>query len=295
MPIKKTGGGRFDPSERPIYFLANKPQMFPFTMNVAPCQLIAVNELNQEADWRHLEELLAPPETRVLLDSGIFVLAMDHARAHDLRHDQALNLAPEEVDGFPALYERYVTAVRRYEDRLWGYVELDLGGAANKRITRGKLEALGLRPIPVYHPFGDGWDYFDELAASYDRICLGNIVQAKAATRLRLMYTAYERARAYPGLWIHGLGATANELVNAVPLGSVDSSAWLGAVRWAGMRERSAGASIGELPRHFQYTLKDAEQWQKGIHIAAYDGWALGENWRALLADRAAYSTDGSV
>ena len=62
----------------------------------------------------------------------------------------------------------------------------------------GQAESLGLKPIPVYHPLLDGWDYFDELAAQYDRICFGNIVQAPAATRIRLLHTLWERHRRYP-------------------------------------------------------------------------------------------------
>ena len=62
------------------------------------------------------------------------------------------------------------------------------------------LEQMGLRPIPVYHPFNDGWDYFDYLAERYDRICFGNVVQADRETRKRLVATAWERHRKYPHL-----------------------------------------------------------------------------------------------
>jgi hypothetical protein len=47
-----------------------------------------------------------------------------------------------------------------YADRLSGYTELDQGGRDHKRRTRTRLHDLGLNPIPVYHPFNDGWDYF---------------------------------------------------------------------------------------------------------------------------------------
>ena len=61
-------------------------------------------------------------------------------------------------------------------------VEVDQGGRENKIKTRARLEKMGLRPIPVYHPLNDGWDYFDYLAENYDRICMGNVVNAEASS-----------------------------------------------------------------------------------------------------------------
>jgi len=127
--------------------------------------LLAVNELptNNFADF---EQLL---QSHVLLDSGVYVLASQHADRHSISMDEALCLAPQEIEGFEALFDLYVEIVTKYESRLWGYVEIDFGGCTNKRRTRARLESLGLRPMPVYHPLNDGWDYFDELAQEYDR------------------------------------------------------------------------------------------------------------------------------
>ena len=44
--------------------------------------------------------------------------------------------------------------------------------------TATPAHAEGLAPMPVYHPLNDGWDYYDELAGSHDRVCIGNLVQA---------------------------------------------------------------------------------------------------------------------
>ena len=106
----------------------------------------------------------------------------------------------------------------RYGSRLWGYIELDQGGAVHKRRTRTALEQAGLAPIPVYHPFNDGWDYFDELCARYDRICVGNVVQAPRAIRCRIFATVWERQRAYPDVWIHYLGVTPTPTQIAYPV-----------------------------------------------------------------------------
>lgn len=253
----KTAGGTFDQKNdpKPVYFLAGNA---PDTAHAAPYSdhlLVAVNELLGPGQLKHLESVLDRPGKKVFLDSGIFALTNEHARKHRVSMDEALALSPEEIDGFEELYNRYVYLVRTYEDRLWGYIELDQGGAVNKRKTRAKLHSEGLKPIPVYHPLNDGFDYFDELAESHDRICLGNIVQANYKVRMRLLHTMFMRKQKYPHLWVHVLGLTQTELVWAYPFESCDSSAWLRTVRWSGWTERSCGRVIGSLPKNFQYRL----------------------------------------
>ena len=202
----------------------------------------------------------------VLLDSGIFWLTNRHKRAHRMSMDEALTLAPEDIDGFAELEARYVQLVQRYGDRLWGYIELDQGGAVNKRRTRGRLESLGLAPIPVYHPLLDGWDYFDELAASYDRMCFGNIVQASAAARIRLLHALYERHRAYPDLWVHVLGPDRVDMGLSVPPDSCDSSTWISPLRWLKARTETAMLQRqGDLP--------------DGVHLRVGDPYERGPTW----------------
>lgn len=239
MNVKRTGGGTFDPAGRPLYFAAGldwtggMPRWPPYV-------LVAVNDMPTESDERERLQVHLDAGRSVLLDSGIFWLTNQHKRAHGVTMDDALGLAPEEIDGFEELYGRYVQLVRRYGDRLWGYIELDQGGAANKRRTRARLEAEGITPMPVYHPLNDGWDYFDELARGYDRICFGNIVQAALPVRLRLLHTMWERHRSYPDLWIHVLGLTASEWMLSAPPDSCDSSAWLYPLRWSSIKTESA-------------------------------------------------------
>ncbi|MCC9309116.1 hypothetical protein LN042_18855 [Kitasatospora sp. RB6PN24] len=246
---KQTGGGAFDPADRHIYFAAGDSEHYPrYT-------LLATNDLLSEAQERRLVALLDVGH-QVLLDSGIFWLTNQHKRQTGVSMDEALRLAPEQIDGFEDLYDRYVELVRRHGDRLWGYIELDQGGRDNKIRTRARLEAAGLAPIPVYHPLVDGWDYFDELAEQYDRICFGNVVQAPAPVRLRLLHTLWERHRRYPDLWVHVLGLTVNEWCMALPPDSCDSSTWLGPLRWPDVRIDSALLrKVGVINRGFSYDL----------------------------------------
>lgn len=232
MTVKKTGGGAYDPSSRQLYFAAGTAWTPGSPVNWPPNILVAVNDLSSETAERVRLRSHLDRGRRVLLDSGIFWLAQQHRRTRNCSLAESLTLAPEDMDGFAELYDRYVKLVHRYGDRLWGFVELDQGGAVNKRRTRARLEADGITPMPVYHPINDGWDYFDELASGYDRIAMGNVVHAKRGARLRLMHTLWERHRAYPDLWVHVLGITANEWCLAAPPDSCDSSAWLAAVRF---------------------------------------------------------------
>lgn len=231
--MKHPGGGKFDRDAGPIYFFAGAPAWKPERR--PRYSLMALNDLIANPNEYDELQLRIDQGCRVFLDSGVFNLANQHALAHGMPMDQALGLHPSELDGFAPLRAAYVDTVKRYEADLWGYVELDQGGADRKRETRAGLEAEGIVPIPVYHPINDGWDYFDELCSNYDRICLGNVVQAMPSVRRRLLSTVWERHRAYPHVWIHLLGLTPSELVGTLPFDSCDSSTFVGSLRYGAM------------------------------------------------------------
>lgn len=248
----QTAGGTFDRREAPIYFAAGQHNTPHYPKHV----LIPVNELMSKGGEKRLVELLDAGHS-VLLDSGVFWLTNEHKRRTGMTMDEALGLPPEEIPRFDQLFDRYVYLTKTYGDRLWGYIELDQGGSENKTRTRRRLHDLGLRPIPVYHPLNDGWDYFDELAQSHDRICFGNIVQASSPTRVRLLHTMWERRRQYPHLWVHALGLTANEWSLAIPADSSDSSTWLAPLRWAtAASESTALRRLGDLGQPFRYSAE---------------------------------------
>ena len=222
----KYTAGQFNRNDWPVYFLAGGPGTLESAAQSAGAMLIAVNELMGESGPGLLEQMLDSGQ-KVFLDSGVFSLASKTAKERGITHDEALSLPLDQLSGFNDLYNAYLQLTSAFGNRLWGYIELDLGGREQKRETRAKLEAAGLQPIPVYHPLNDGWDYFDELASEYDRICIGNIVQASGYVRHRLLATVFERQANYPDLWIHLLGYTPNEWLNACPIQSCDSSTWL--------------------------------------------------------------------
>ena len=211
---------------------------------------------------------------KVLLDSGVFWLATRHRKKMDISMEESIGLPPDQLDGYDWLWDRYVALVKEFGDKVWGYVEVDQGGTAQKRETRKRLADLGISPIPVYHPLGDGWDYFDELAESYDRICFSNLSSAAIPVRQRLVATAYDRHLKYPDLWIHLLGFTPCDWNIGMPMDSSDSSSWMRGVRWDGHSEESMMRRFSTMPRNFQYRL--------GSDRADDDGWVAQQRMGVL-------------
>lgn len=259
-------GGTWDRKDWPTYFVAASFSALEAAMTMHRFLLVAVNEMTDK-DAGGVERM-AETGKSVLIDSGVYWLSTQHAKAHSVSMDEALSLAPTEIDGFDELFNRYVELVKKLGHLAWGYIEIDQGGRENKIKTRKKLERMGLRPMPVYHPLNDGWDYFDFLAERYDRICFGNVVNADIATRKRLVATAWERRRKYPYLWIHLLGMTPSEITTAFPSNSCDSSTWIAGVRW-GVHSSSIAHQRTRLEDGFIYKRGEDMESEKG-HAKAW-------------------------
>lgn len=286
--VKRTAGA-WNPGDPPRYFIAGET-LKPYINRGCVWQLKAINDFGEDADAEL--DLMEQDGVHLLIDSGIFWLATRHAEANGMTMDQALATPPEKIDNFDWLRERYLNVCKRYGDRVWGYIEMDQGGAINKRRIRASLEAEGLRPIPVYHPLVDGWEYFDELAEQYDRICVGNIVMAAPEVRKRILWTIWERKRRdYPDLWIHALGLTPNELSLSLPMSSCDSSTWMAGVRWAdAFATRCAARNFSKMSRDFYYDIGTAQTSEAGGHKAkglyAWESSMLGNNLDSFATDQ---------
>ena len=273
-------GGTWDKTDRHAYFLAGGE-----LGNHHDYVLVAVNELGSPTRLAALEAMLEAG-IKVLIDSGIFWLTNEHKRTHGISMNEALALAPEDIDGWDWLWTRYLSITQTYGDDVWGYIELDQGGKDNKRRTRHKLHDLGLRPMPVYHPLNDGWDYFDELATEGDRLCWGNVVQAPLDVRRAFMVTLWERHRRYPDLWVHVLGLTPNQHLNAYPVDSADSSTWLAPVRWMqGYTERSMMRQIGRMDTEYRPVLGTKDQSlpysnTRALAMSAFGMTCMQRGWR---------------
>lgn len=283
-------GGRWDPAAWPTYFIASGAGTLEIGAKCHDWLLIAVNEMEGQNALDIVKRMCALGKN-VFIDSGVFNLSTTHAKRHNMTMDEALAMAPDRVDGFADLLHRYVTLMRELGDQVWGYIEIDQGGRENKIKTRAKLEGMGLRPIPVYHPFNDGWDYFDYLAERYDRICLGNVVQADSQTRKRLIATAWERRRKYPNLWIHALGLTPSALTTAFPINSCDSSTWISGNRWGQHHAQSANKKIWETTKALSYDRSrdkgERGGWYDGVMLGGYESEIMRRQMAVMAGEQA--------
>ena len=226
-------------------------------------------------------------------EENIYFIASSTGNLDNDSHDHIL-IAVNEIMTEVGLdvIKRFIFSAALIEigDKVWGYIELDQGGRENKIITRQKLERTGCRPMPVYHPLNDGWEYFDYLAERYDRICFGNIVQADRPTRLRLIHTAWERKKKYPKLWIHLLGMTANQWLLALPINSCDSSSWISSLRWGTLNAPAANAPFSNMASEYIYRRDVPTDhpggWDKANALCAYHAHFRQEVWRSALRDR---------
>lgn len=286
MKVTKTGG-KWDPKKWPCYFAAVNLQHPEASNDPLDCMLVAVNEIETPANRQRLSNFI--DKMPVFLDSGVYNLTNTHAQKHGLSMDEALAYAPDKIDGFEELFEKYCGLIKQFGVKLWGFSEIDQGGRENKIKTRARLEKLGVFPIPVYHPLNDGWDYFDYLAERYDRICFGNVVMADAIMRKRLIATAWERRRKYPNLWIHALGLTPSALTVAFPINSCDSSTWIGPARWGQHRAFASNEVFGSLDMEFVYAYGNAQGprgYDKAVTMCSYDTFMASRQMRVIADDQ---------
>jgi hypothetical protein len=288
--VIETGGGTFDRENRNFVFLAANIDRLQHAAKVHPYILIPINELYHDDSLPWLRNW-AKDGKLIFIDSGVFNLAVMNSERLDIPLYEAMGLDPDQCPNFEVLFDRYVRVVEEFEDQIWGYCEIDQGGTVNKIKIRNRLEALGLRPMPVYHPLLDGWDYFDELCQNYDRICVGNVVQSSYSFRRAIMATLWERkTRQYPDVWIHMLGMTPSELFNAYPMDSGDSSTWLASIKWSsGYRPAVDGKGFGMLPNEFKYKLKSQPASPIGSHkacaMAGFGAYTLQRNWHNHIGE----------
>lgn len=238
----KQTDGKWSQKAAPIYFAANVTAHMEKGVGRCENQLLAVGDVSE----KNLEEVERLCETNaVLLDSGVFGVAMRHAQSHGLSHDEGLKVPIAEIDGFVELEQLYHIVMNRLKAKCWGYIEIDLGGRDQKRKTRKKLEKSGLNPIPVFHPLNDGWKYFDELADQYDRICVGNLVKANDDTRQHILTEVHRRRKGKAVKWIHALGVSPSPLWMSCPTESCDSTSWCNVYMYGGdFKEWSSFGSI---------------------------------------------------
>lgn len=283
--VKQTSGA-FDRSSGPIYFASSSLETL-LTGRVHN-GLVAVDACMSDKAEQALVELMGQTDN-VLLDSGVFGTCAAHARKTGTPLYKVFALPPAEVQGFAKLWDRYAYLVATYGDRLWGAIEIDMGGSDVKRETRARIESeLGFTPIPVYHPLTDPYDYFDELASSYDRIAVGGVSSGGAKQRYQTVVRIYMRARAYPHLWVHALGVNRHPVLLAASPGSSDASVWIRNLRWKPHCSAVLLQDFDDLADELRYDYSDPTSRGMATVLAGaqtYFAQAVWDRWRHELAE----------
>ena len=253
--MKETGGGGFDPAETErLYFIAAQSDDFRRIVPVGfGSVLVATDRFT--ATNKYFEAMDAALEGGMdfLLDSGTFGVAGRYATQHDLSLAEAFQMDPHQMEEFGKVEERYRLLIDRYEERMWGYIEIDLGSTEIKIANREAMEAEGYKPIPVYHFHGDPLDYFDQLCDDYDRICVGSLVGGAVSTtnRLKILLELQRRAR-NKSTWIHLLGLPPHGLTSCLSgFQSSDSSDWVAALKYGGESGLCWEGPVKIMPSYF--------------------------------------------
>jgi hypothetical protein len=183
--------------------------------------------------------------TDVLVDSGAFTLVMAYVKANG-GNPQAVFSAdsttttPEFIH-LDNLYRRFL---HKFGSRLWGYIEMDVGTTQKRRETRASYIAEGLKPIPVFRPGADGWEYFEELLGSYDRVCFGGAVKMSRSARTLMLYEASKIMHRYPHCSVHVLGSKPSRELTSLGFHTSDSTTYLNLGRYALVSKLHAGGRI---------------------------------------------------
>lgn len=156
------------------------------------------------------EVILKTNDVKIFLDSGAFSAST-----------QGITIDVQEYIGF----------IKKYENKLEVYANLDVIGDAEKSWqNQEKMEKAGLSPLPVYH-VEDDLKYLYK-CLDYPYFCLGGMARG---------YTTGERTKFLdmcfkiicdtldnlPRSKLHGFGMTSFDLMLRYPWYSVDSTSWI--------------------------------------------------------------------
>ena len=119
----------------------------------------------------------------------------------------------------------YAAWLKQWESLFTTYVNLDvIRDAKATAVNQRYLENQGLNPIPVVHT-GTDLKVLDDMAKNYGYIALGGMVGVPGPTALKWTATCFKRVQGKDTVF-HGFGQTRNDIIQALPWFSVDSSSW---------------------------------------------------------------------
>lgn len=203
-------------------------------------------------DDAKIDYTLSNPHIELLLDSGAF---------------SALNAGAE------VHLDDYMDFVRRWEDKLFGYMLLDkLGDPEQTRINYRTMLDAGLHPIPI-HVRGDNQERMDELFETSAYVAMGGFRRPKRGwcspgyIRLKMDWAA--------GRPVHWLGYTRLDILKAFSPYSCDSSNIMSAAMFGLMLVYNDGGLQ-------QYKFPDIMRMQQPTPAIARALHAVGGTWSDL-------------
>lgn len=169
--------------------------------------------------------------------------------------------------GRPVALQAYIDWLHRWKHRLHVYANLD--DITDERLTianQREMEAQGLRPLPIFH-YGERWETLDAYISRYPYVMLGGM----AGVRERSWYQAMPwliqcfKRGASSQTAFHGLGVSAQKVLDVLPFYSADASTYMNAVKYGMLglfdRRRSAWefilANSKNLSPHHVELLRD--------------------------------------
>lgn len=183
------------------------------------------------------------PTFKIFLDSGAY------SWDHNLTMQGKKVTEKDELN----YLDSYIKFIKKYEDRLYVYANLDFVGDPEKTFKmQERMEEAGLNPIPVFHYVKDQgllgvddahFEYLKRILENHDYIALGGGVSGglfsyKYMTRFGKKAWKVIKATGRD-VKVHGFGLTSVPVMMRYPWHSVDSTNWI----------KSAAFGIVYIPR----------------------------------------------
>lgn len=128
--------------------------------------------------------------------------------------------------GKPIVLQEYADWLFRWKHLLHAYSNLDVIGDAEATLSnQHKMEALGLKPLPVFH-VNEPWHYLERYLAEYDYIALGGLVPHAFHSAALMPWLVKAFGMLAPGQGYHGFGVSGWTVLKSLPWKSVDSTSW---------------------------------------------------------------------
>ncbi len=189
-----------------------------------------------------LLDLAAEHNVKVMMDCGAFTLAASIAQDRSITTHEVFAMTDAEMGApFVELCQTYKAALERWQDRLWGYIEVDMGSRPAREARRAQFIAEGFAPIPVHRYASDSWDELEDLASRHDRIAAGGMVKATPKDRALILCETARRLKNHPHCSLHSLGMTWTAGIAPYDFGSCDSTTWLNLTKYGEPHTRTQG------------------------------------------------------